>query len=239
MENIGSTHRELWERIRDELRALIVLGELPPGHRLIEERLARRFGVSRGPVRTALSALERSGLVHLSPRRAARVASFSATDVDEIFAVRGALEMLALESVEEDVPKEALVPLSRALDNLEEAQISGQPLVAVEADLSFHRELCRLSHNHRLLHAWQDLADQIEVVMAAVHRVDPSVASRTGQHRVVLTALESGNPRAAREALARHLQQSHSVMSDITTRSVGAGAEQEYGSAEIGRGSNV
>jgi DNA-binding GntR family transcriptional regulator len=220
MENLGSRHRHLWEEIRDELRSMIVLGELHAGDRLIEEDLARRFGVSRGPVRSALSALERSGLVDLNARRGTLVATFSVKDVDEIFAIRRALEMLALESPGWRLPREVLVRLSDQLDRLEDAQAAGQPLVAVEADLSFHRELCRLSGNRRLINAWQDLADQIEVIMATVHRADPTVASRRGEHRVVQAALEAGELKSAREALGRHLDQSRSVMSAVTRAAV-------------------
>jgi DNA-binding GntR family transcriptional regulator len=227
MEDIGSRHRHLWEEIRDELRTKIVLGELHPGHRLIEEELAQRFGVSRGPVRSALSALERSGLVELNARRGALVTTFSARDVDEIFAVRSALEVLALETPEGRLDKDVLARLNHHLDKLEDAQAAGQSLVAVEADLSFHRELCRLSGNRRLVHAWQDLADQIEVIMAAVHRADPAVASQRGEHRVLQAALESGDLESAREALARHLDQSRSVMSAVTREGAARNGKQK------------
>jgi DNA-binding GntR family transcriptional regulator len=74
------------------LRALILTGEYGPEERLIEEQLAERLGVSRTPVRQALTLLEAEGLVELAPNRGATVRSFTVADVWDIYDLRAVLE---------------------------------------------------------------------------------------------------------------------------------------------------
>ena len=76
--------------VGDELRRLIITGELPPGSRLVEDRLAVQLGVSRNPVREALQALAGEGFVDLLPRRGAVVAQITPAQAEELFDVRGA-----------------------------------------------------------------------------------------------------------------------------------------------------
>ena len=66
-----------------------------PGSRLFEEELVEQFNISRSPIREALKILEHDGLVLIEPRRGARVAQLSITDLDEVYATRVALESLA------------------------------------------------------------------------------------------------------------------------------------------------
>ena len=74
------------------MRALILTGEYGPEERLIEEQLAERLGVSRTPIRQALTMLEAEGLVEITPNRGATVCSFSVEDVWDIYDLRAVLE---------------------------------------------------------------------------------------------------------------------------------------------------
>ena len=71
---------------------MILTGEYGPEERLIEEQLAERLGVSRTPVRQALTMLEAEGLVEIAPNRGATVCSFSTEDVWDIYDLRAVLE---------------------------------------------------------------------------------------------------------------------------------------------------
>ncbi len=93
---LGSTapamlHREL----ADNLRTMIVDGELRPGARVPERELCERFGVSRTPLREVLKVLASEGHITLLPNRGARVTSMSIKDIEDLFEVSGALEALS------------------------------------------------------------------------------------------------------------------------------------------------
>jgi len=74
--------------IHDDLREAILLLDLPPGTHLREEHLAKRFGVSRTPIRQVLDRLEFEGLVDISPRTGARVSALDSMTLRDIWAVR-------------------------------------------------------------------------------------------------------------------------------------------------------
>jgi len=79
-------------RILAELRMAVINGQLPKGTRLVEHQLAADFGVSRGPVRSALQVLEGEGLVETLPSGGMASAGFSVNDLASLFRVRHLLE---------------------------------------------------------------------------------------------------------------------------------------------------
>lgn len=83
----------LRDQVYDALERLIIDGTLSPGQRLVEGELAERLGVSRNPVREALSSLSRAGWVDLRPRQGAYVRRRTAAEGDEFFHVRQLLEI--------------------------------------------------------------------------------------------------------------------------------------------------
>ena len=87
--------RNLWEQIADRIRTSILSGELTPGTHLVTADLATRLGVSRGPVREALMALESSGIVVSTRRHGTIVGTPSTVDLEEVLSVREAIETFA------------------------------------------------------------------------------------------------------------------------------------------------
>src|SRR5258706_11041363 len=79
----------------DELRELIIAGELPGGQKVPEGALCERFGVSRTPLREALKVLASEGHVELLPNRGARVRQLSTAEVEGLFDVAGPPQSLA------------------------------------------------------------------------------------------------------------------------------------------------
>jgi GntR family transcriptional regulator, rspAB operon transcriptional repressor len=99
MSTVGSRHRSLRDDTVDELRRLILDGELAPGSKLTEASISERLGVSRLPVREAFRRLEAEGLLRSEPRRGVTVTE---SDPDELAAVREirvALELMAVRRV--------------------------------------------------------------------------------------------------------------------------------------------
>src|SRR4051794_34521916 len=86
----------LWERVHQHLREEILANRLPAGTELSEVALARRLGVSRGPIRESIVRLASEGLVLVRPRRGAIVRSLSLDEFVEAYQVREALEVMAV-----------------------------------------------------------------------------------------------------------------------------------------------
>ncbi|MDT8345515.1 MAG: GntR family transcriptional regulator [Thermohalobaculum sp.] len=94
-ETFAPIQRLLPDALSDRLREMIIEGDLSPGAKINERELCEAFGVSRTPLREAVQALAKEGLIQITPRRGARVAPMTVADLDEVFPIMGALESLA------------------------------------------------------------------------------------------------------------------------------------------------
>ena len=103
-------HRNVHEAVVDGIRDMILNAQLKPGDWLRQDELAEAFGVSTMPVREALRQLQAEGLVVLHRRRGAAVATLSASDGEEIYRIREALESLAVRWAAENIE---LIPIER------------------------------------------------------------------------------------------------------------------------------
>ena len=99
-----------------ELRAAIVENRYPPGHRLVEQRIAEELGLSRTPVREALRMLEAEGLVVSERNRGAMVRPLSPTEVVDLYGLRIRLESYAVEVATERATEAELGELVDAAD---------------------------------------------------------------------------------------------------------------------------
>src|ERR1700693_4514536 len=89
---LGEDHSSLHDRVVTELRQAILSGRLKPGERLVEGRLADELGVSRNPVREAIRALASEGLIEVTARRGAAVATMTEQEARETIELRALLE---------------------------------------------------------------------------------------------------------------------------------------------------
>ena len=103
------------------LRQAILRGELKPGERLMEIKLANKLGVSRTPIREAIRKLELEGLVLMIPRRGAEVAEITEKSLNDVLEVRKALEELAVQLACERMDEEGLEALKKAAKEFEES----------------------------------------------------------------------------------------------------------------------
>ena len=91
--------RPIREIAYEVLKHAIITGEIPAGERIVETEYADRLHISRTPLREALRKLERDGLVEYVQRRGVIVRAFTIADVEEIYTIRNALEMLTLPAI--------------------------------------------------------------------------------------------------------------------------------------------
>lgn len=115
-------------------------GEYAPGTQLTEVSTAQELGVSRTTLREAFELLAREGILSVSRHRGTYVSEVKVEDIREIFRVRRALELRAIEEFHKAPPESAPL-LKEAVDELEAAAASGLWRNVAEADLLFHERL--------------------------------------------------------------------------------------------------
>jgi DNA-binding GntR family transcriptional regulator len=190
--------------VADRLRGEIVAGELPAGSRLRQVEIARRFGVSTTPVREALAALQREGLVRLHPQRGAVVFVPTVADLREHYEIRAALEALAAARAAERFEAEWAEPLGLLLD-----EMAGGPPAAryLELNQHFHTGVYERSDRPRLVDMIAGLRDAssayLNIYRAAA---DFPVERLDAEHREILAACVARDPERAATAARTHLE---------------------------------
>jgi DNA-binding GntR family transcriptional regulator len=194
------------EGIRDQLIEDILSGRLPPGTRIVETRVAQRFGVSQGPVREALRDLELFGFVVCSPFRGTQVREVSTEDLLEIYPVRAALEGVAGAAAALRIDDATLLELENLIATMREAAARGDQRAHVAADEAFHHTVIKAAGNRMLEHVWQSMRLSITtcVTHSVTHRSLHEIADR---HIVVLQALRARDPKLAEAAIRRHIEE--------------------------------
>jgi DNA-binding GntR family transcriptional regulator len=203
---VPAHHAGLWEPVAETLRVAILRGELAPGTRLVEWELAARLGVSRGPVRDALTRLEQEHLVVTYPRRGAFVLGVTAEDVRELFGLRILLESHAAQEASRRATAESLAELARLWRQLTARAAGGDLAGLIEADITFHRTIVRLAGLRRLLHHWDLLIAPVSALLVLSAELHPDLAHGVeASHGAILKALQAGDSAAAQQAIADHL----------------------------------
>jgi GntR family transcriptional regulator of gluconate operon len=210
----------LGEQLLDQLRALIVRGELAPGTHLVEGWMAERFGVSRGPVRDALRQLEIEGLVE-TRKRGVSVRGLTDTDIVELYAVRGALEGLALREAVGRLASADWSPVDRALAVMRDAARTSDAERFGAADLDFHSAFYAIGANRRLAATWA-LHRPLFAAMLAVTNTGRDLEPVAQDHADLSAVVQAGDTDAALAALAVHLDGSCSRMRAVLAQRDGA-----------------
>jgi DNA-binding GntR family transcriptional regulator len=206
-------NRTLSDQVADQLRQAILLGQLKPGQRIIEQEIAEALALSRGPVRDALRILQNERLIVINPYRGASVAKLTLRDAEEIYTLRLALEVLALRHAIENASDQQIGQLTAVIDrmvaHLQGAERSHAELI--DTDLDFHATLVGISGHSRVMSAWSALRGQVSLLMLS-HQVleglDMSEIAVTW-HRQLVDEMLRRDPQAAEETLRRHLARSY------------------------------
>ena len=180
------------EQTREILRDRIRSGELPPGTRLRQERLADELGISRTPLREALRLLAAEGLVELHVNRGAIVSTLSHADRVAFWEARLALEPGAARLAAERREPEAIAAMRSAISAQRRAETDDQGFAANRA---FHLALVQGSGNAHLERFAEAL--WVRTVGAAIYRTQV-VGSRVAEayadeHAAILAAIEAGD----------------------------------------------
>ena len=148
------------------LRSRIIDGVLEPGALLAESAAARELGVSRVPVREALFALEREGLVEFSATGRAYVKDLAPHDFEELYVLRLALEPVAAQFAAPALRNDA----SRLEENIKATGKATTLLQVTHLDLDFHEIILEASGNARLLKLWHSMRSELELWLGRLHR---------------------------------------------------------------------
>lgn len=201
----------LGERLARTLRDRIVRGEISPGTHLVEDVLAESFDVSRGPVRDALRMLRLENLVE-PQRRGVHVVGLRTTDVRELYAIRNAIEALAVTSAIDLGKQRSDAGMRRGLRGMAETASSARAAEFAEHDLRFHRGIYEAGGNRRLLTMWLQIEPLFASMLAVTNGEDEDLAPVSAAHEDLYAAIADGAAARATSLLTGHLEGSEQRM---------------------------
>jgi DNA-binding GntR family transcriptional regulator len=199
---LGAAHAPLRDQVREEIRQRISDGRLAPGDKMVERELAAELGVSRVPVREALRTLETEGFVQVVPRKGVVVRHLSRRDVEELFDVREALEVLATRRAAERATADELARLRRTLDKGRAALRRGDNVTAQACNEAFHDAIVTMAHNELL----GGLLEPLQGRLHWLFRQNEDLAELVDEHRELYAAIASGDPDRAGVFALEHVR---------------------------------
>lgn len=209
-------YKPLREVIFNTLREAIIVGELKPGERLMEVKLADKMGVSRTPVREAIRKLELEGLVEMLPRKGAHVADLSVKDIINVLEVRSTLDGLASSlsaaRITDDEIKELKHVLAQFATHVEKDNLQG----VIKKDVEFHGIIYRSSRNEKLIQISNNLREQVQRFRVIYIKDFSSSKDLIREHTEIFDAIAGRDADAAMKCAQKHIKkQEESIIKAI------------------------
>ncbi len=192
-------------RIAELLREAILDGRLPPGERLIEQKLALQWNISRAPLREAIRQIASEGLVTLSPHRGASVAEVSQGELEELFAVRAMMEAFAARLAAQRATASHIARLRTRVQQMQVTFRARDLAGFYVAGLDFHNVLVEAAGNDVLSRLYDQIKRQFRRYQAAMPRLPHLQQDSIEEHRSILEAVERADANAASMLSEQHI----------------------------------
>ena len=189
-----------------KLREAIITGQLKPGDRLMEIKLANTMGVSRTPVREAIRKLQGEGLVIMNARRGAVVAPINVQVMKELLEIRKALESLACQLVAEKASEEEIQEL-RSINNIMRRAVDDADVnVMTEQDVAFHEKITELADNSHLTNMLDQIKEHLYRYRLEFIKELKDREILVEEHDRIIAAIESRNAKLAGREIEKHIE---------------------------------
>jgi DNA-binding GntR family transcriptional regulator len=196
------------DRVLQELLRAIVAGEIAPGSKISEPELAKRFDLSRAPLREALARLERCHLLERTPNAGARVVKLSTENLLSLYQLREQLEGLACRLAASQMSDAEIREMQDLLDqHLSSQRVrEGESYYQEAGDLDFHYRIILGSKNPYLINI---LTDELYHLMR-MYRVQlgmngPRVSRAFDEHKAIINAIANRDGELADLLMRRHI----------------------------------
>ncbi|HXK60252.1 MAG TPA: GntR family transcriptional regulator [Acidobacteriota bacterium] len=207
---------KLSQQVYEVLLRHIINKDFERGQKLDVDELAQQLGISRTPVKEALSVLGTEGLIEVIPHIGTFVKDFSAKEIADTFDIRRALEVLAAETLLDNVLSKDVAKMEAILKGIESSTKPGALETRVRKNYDFHKMLIELSGNRKLLRIYESLHVVVSVAQTS-HLQDgwqESAEIEDAEHRAILEAIKNRDRNALIRAITVHLERAKSNLMD-------------------------
>ncbi len=194
-------------QVYDIIKNMIVLQEVKPGEKINEEKLARKTGVSRTPVREALCRLENEKIVNVIPRRGAYVVQQSEETVKEVLEVREVLEGLIARLATQNINEKTITKLKKCLEKIRQVPDEDRYLMKyTQSDILFHSILMDTCRNRMLQTMMETVNTHLQIIRLRTVVLPGRAKKTVEEHYEILKVMEIGADRKAEEMMRKHIE---------------------------------
>ncbi len=210
--DIPPQRKSLGDHVFDNLKNAIVKGDMAPGNRLVESRIAEALNISRTPIREAIHKLEREGYLQKLPRGGFIVLGLSREGIEETFGIRAILESYAARLAALKHQKEELEPLKNKVEEYEVGLKKNrlEPLTRINTE--FHDLLYALSHSPKLNKMINDLGDQIYRFRQIILKDETLAKISNEDHKKMLLMIENREAVGVEQLVREHILRGQSAV---------------------------
>ena len=183
------------------IKDYILDGRLDENTRLTEEFLSQRLGISKSPVREALTRLESERLIQIEPRRGAYLRKFSIKEIGDLYDLREALEVYAVGKAK--LSPALLAGLRECVERSRKHLEANDKRRYIEEDVDFHASLTAASGNELLTEILRNVQHQVWLFRRKTYDLSRSKATDT--HAAIVQALEQGDKGRAQRLMREHI----------------------------------
>ena len=214
--------KSLTRLLIEKLKDAIVSGKLVPGEPLAEAQLAASLKVGPAALREALRALEVEGYVTFRPDNEVVVSKPSREEIEDYYAIAGALEGLAARLAVERARPGEIERLRELHHALKEACQKRDVVRYFDARNEFHRLIADIARNERLYRLLEQLRQELQKTRTLSLRLPQRLDYSMREHDQILDAFLKRNPELAANAMARHLNNQMEMLKNASEDTKGA-----------------
>jgi DNA-binding GntR family transcriptional regulator len=190
------------------IKQQILSGELNPGDRIVETKLAKELGLSQTPVREAIRLLSGEGIITIVTNKGPIVRALDKTDVFEIYSFRASIEGLAIRLATQLASNEDITVLENFYLGMK-AKLDDTATTSLLAESFYiHQSIVSLSNHSRLIQAYQAISFQISLVNRILGK-ESTKQKEVEQHLELIDALKERNPDQAEKVIRKHIYRSY------------------------------
>ncbi|MCI5687664.1 GntR family transcriptional regulator [Anaerovoracaceae bacterium 42-11] len=195
----------LTDEIADIIRDRILKGEYKIGEKIKETQIASELKVSRTPIREAFKQLENEGLIDYIPNRGCFAKGFTKQDIEDIYAVRKALEILCVEWAVSRITEDEIHNLQDQCDLMEFYTVRQDEKKVLEINTGFHEIIYNATGSRFMAQVLRSYKEYIDQTRKALYYEPDYLDEILAEHRAILVAIKNRNVEEGKAAMSKHL----------------------------------
>lgn len=196
----------LKELAYESIREAIISGNYSAGEQLVEGHLAKMLGISRAPIREALIRLQEENLVEYRPRHGTFIREFTHHDIIDIYNLRLSIETTAIRLlIRKGYTPENIKELNGFIDKMVTAAKEEDINMIIKMEVLFHKKLCQLSGNERLISIFNLLSAHVRMTLALDNKFYTNIKDIGNEHIPIVESILTGDELNAVKVLQNHI----------------------------------